>query len=62
MQRRKVLLPEPEEPRIEITSPSFALNDMPLSTSSAPKLLRSFSTVSAGVPAAMGASLNSAAA
>ena len=53
MQRRNVLLPEPDEPRIEITSPSFAVNDMPRSTSSRPKLLCIFSTVSAGVAAGM---------
>ena len=40
MQRRKVLLPEPEEPRIEMTSPSLAVSEMPFSTSNWPKLLR----------------------
>ena len=39
MQRRKVLLPEPEEPRIEITSPFWASTEMPFSTSRDPKLL-----------------------
>ncbi len=54
MQRRNVLLPEPDEPRIEITSPSLAVSDTPLKTSSWPKLLCMFSTVSAGVAAGMG--------
>src|SRR5271166_3064483 len=54
MQRRNVLLPEPEEPRIETTSPSFAVSEMPLRTSSAPKRLRIPTTVRAGVSAAMG--------
>ena len=40
MQRSIVDLPEPEAPRIEITSPSCASSEMPFSTSSAPKLLR----------------------
>src|SRR6202020_2579307 len=53
MQRRNVLLPEPEEPRIEITSPSFAVRDTPRSTSSWPKLLCILSTMSAGVSADM---------
>src|SRR5271166_2210165 len=54
MQRRNVLLPEPEEPRIETTSPSLAVSDMPLRTSSAPKRLRIPTTVRAGVSAAIG--------
>src|SRR5271157_642848 len=58
MQRRNVLLPEPEEPRIEITSPSFAVSDMPFSTSSGPKRLRIPATVRAGVSADMGFSLS----
>ena len=40
MQRSIVDLPEPEAPRIEITSPSAALSDTPFSTSSGPKRLR----------------------
>ncbi|MNQ23620.1 hypothetical protein D3C85_367930 [compost metagenome] len=36
MQRRKVDLPEPEEPRMEMTSPSRAVSEMPLSTSRSP--------------------------
>src|SRR3712207_385731 len=48
MQRSMVDLPEPEAPRIEITSPSRALNETPLSTSSDPKLLRRLSTETAG--------------
>src|SRR6516225_8955675 len=51
MQRRNVLLPEPDEPRIEITSPSLAVSEIPFRTSSRPKLLCIFSTVSAGVSA-----------
>ena len=39
MQRRKVDLPEPEEPRIATTSCSWAVSEMPLSTSCAPKVL-----------------------
>ena len=58
MQRRNVLLPEPDEPRIEITSPSFAFSDTPRSTSSWPKLLCMVSTVIAGVAADMGASFS----
>jgi len=46
MQRRKVLLPEPEAPRIEITSPRRAASEMPLSTSRRPKLLRRSRTAS----------------
>src|SRR3712207_1032973 len=48
MQRRMVDLPEPEAPRIEITSPSWALSETPLRTSSDPKLLRRFCTDTAG--------------
>ncbi len=33
MQRRKVLLPEPLEPMMLITSPAFAASETPLSTS-----------------------------
>src|SRR5262245_35443677 len=44
MQRRKVLLPEPDAPRIEITSCSFAVREMPRSTSIDPKDLRISST------------------
>ena len=58
MQRRNVLLPEPDEPRIEITSPSLAVSEMPFSTSSWPKRLCMSSTVSAGVSAGMGASFS----
>jgi hypothetical protein len=48
MQRKSVLLPEPELPIIEITSPFCADSETPFSTSSDPKLLcRSF-TISAG--------------
>src|ERR1700733_4503461 len=54
MQRRNVLLPEPDEPRIEITSPSLAVSEIPFSTSSWPKLLCIFSTVITGVSADMG--------
>jgi hypothetical protein len=39
MQRSSVDLPEPEAPRIETTSPSRAVSEMPLRTLSAPKLL-----------------------
>ena len=39
MQRRKVDLPEPEEPRIATTSCSCAVSEMPLSTSCAPNVL-----------------------
>src|SRR5208337_3147487 len=53
MQRRKVLLPEPDDPRIEITSPSLAVSEMPFSTSSEPKRLRMSLTVRAGVSAGM---------
>ena len=47
MQRSMVDLPEPEAPRIEMTSPSFALSDTPLSTSRVPKLLRRLLTETA---------------
>ena len=53
-----MLLPEPDEPRIEITSPSLAVSDTPLKTSSWPKLLCILSTVSAGVAAGMRASFS----
>ncbi len=36
MQRSKVLLPEPDEPMMLITSPAFAFSDTPLSTSLPP--------------------------
>ncbi|MCY1449662.1 hypothetical protein D9M71_664140 [compost metagenome] len=36
MQRRKVLLPEPLEPMMLMTSPAFASRDTPLSTSWVP--------------------------
>src|SRR5471030_976937 len=39
MQRRKVLLPEPLEPMMLITSPALAASDTPLSTSFSPKRL-----------------------
>ena len=39
MQRRSVLLPEPELPIIEITSPLRADSETPLSTSSEPNAL-----------------------
>src|SRR5690606_6033705 len=46
MQRRNVLLPEPLAPMMEITSPFSAVIEMPLSTSSVPKLLcRSLTTI-----------------
>ena len=48
MQRRKVLLPEPELPMIAMTSPAAAVRDTPFRTSSAPKLLWMSSTTSAG--------------
>src|SRR6185312_2786005 len=46
MQRSRVDLPEPEEPISTTTSPSWAVSDTPLSTSTSPKLLwiRSSST------------------
>jgi hypothetical protein len=54
MQRKSVLLPEPELPIIEITSPLLADSDTPFSTSSDPKLLCRSLTASAGaVPPAM---------
>ena len=40
MQRRKVDLPDPDEPRIATTSCSCAVSEMPLSTSWLPKVLR----------------------
>jgi hypothetical protein len=36
MQRSQVLLPEPEEPMMLITSPEFAVSETPLSTSWSP--------------------------
>ena len=50
MQRRKVLLPEPEAPIIDTTSPSCAVSDTPFSTSRRPKLLCRSSTTTAGWP------------
>src|SRR6478735_6657141 len=47
MQRRKVDFPEPDEPRIDTTSPSCASSDMPLRTSTRPKLLCRLRTLSA---------------
>ena len=48
MQRKSVLLPEPDEPIIEITSPLSAESETPFSTSSAPKRLWRSLTSSAG--------------
>ena len=53
MQRRKVLLPEPEAPRRAITSPLRAVTEMPFSTSIEPKLLWMFSATSAGAASGM---------
>ncbi|MCY1383149.1 hypothetical protein D9M69_712450 [compost metagenome] len=39
MQRSRVDLPEPDEPRMETTSPSRASSEMPFRTSIGPKLL-----------------------
>ena len=39
IQRKKVLLPEPLRPRMEITSPLAAFSETPLMTSNEPKLL-----------------------
>ena len=39
MQRRKVLLPEPELPIMAMTSPSLAESEMPFSTSSSTEAL-----------------------
>ena len=47
--RKKVLLPEPELPIIEITSPSWAVTETPFSTSSAPKRLWIFAAIKAGM-------------
>ena len=48
IQRRSVLLPEPDAPSIEITSPVCATSDTPRSTSTSPKRLCKSSTISAG--------------
>ena len=51
MQRRSVLLPEPDAPNIEMTSPVFAISDTPRSTSRSPKrLCRSLITKAGSVP------------
>ena len=52
IQRRSVLLPDPDAPSIEITSPVCATRDTPRSTSTLPKLLCKSSTTSAGSVAA----------
>src|SRR6516165_2303010 len=49
IQRRKVLLPEPEAPRIAITSCSLAVTETPFSTSSGPNDLWISSTTRAGI-------------
>ncbi|EDT38488.1 hypothetical protein BamMEX5DRAFT_5744 [Burkholderia ambifaria MEX-5] len=46
MQRRNVLLPEPLEPMMLITSPAFAFIDTPFNTSLSPNFLWRLSTVS----------------
>ena len=51
IQRRSVLLPDPDAPSIEITSPVCATSDTPRSTSTSPKLLCKPSTTSAGLAA-----------
>ena len=48
MQRRNVDLPEPDGPRRQTTSPRLDLEEMPLSTSSRPKLLWTASAVTMG--------------
>ena len=55
MQRRKVDLPEPDDPRIATTSCSCAVSEMPLSTAWLPKVLQidltsSATGAAAGVP------------
>jgi hypothetical protein len=47
MQRKKVLFPEPLEPIMVITSPSWAVKETPFKTSKEPKLLCKSSTKSA---------------
>jgi hypothetical protein len=47
MQRRNVLLPEPELPRMAMTSWSCAVTETPFNTSTDPKLLWIFSTTRA---------------
>src|SRR5713101_6809914 len=49
MQRRNVLLPEPEGPIMHITSPGETSRSMPRSTSSRPKLLCTASALTMGV-------------
>ena len=50
MQRRNVLLPEPEAPIIDTTSPSWAVSETPFNTSKTPKFLCKSSTTTAGWP------------
>ena len=52
MQRKNVLLPEPEEPIIDTTSPGCAARLTPLNTSRLPKLLCRSSTSTAGLAGA----------
>ncbi len=49
MQRRNVLLPEPDGPSRHITSPGWTDRSMPLSTSSLPKDLWTASALTMGV-------------
>jgi len=51
MQRKNVLLPEPEAPMMEMTSSRSAVSEMPLSTSSGPKRFMIPSATSAAVAA-----------
>ena len=54
MQRKKVLLPEPEAPIIDTTSPTRAVMETPFRTSRGPKFLcRSFTTTASGCSAAV---------
>ena len=50
VQRRRVDLPEPDEPISATTSPSQAVNEMPRSTSSGPKDLWMWLSSTTGVP------------
>ena len=49
MQRMKVVLPEPDGPRMHITWPGWTSSEMPFSTSSRPKLLWTASALTIGV-------------
>ncbi len=57
MQRRNVDLPDPDGPRMHMTSPRCTCRSMPFSTSSGPKFLHTASALTIGTPSRTGFTL-----